>query len=210
MAKGSISKGKKAPSIHSRAARRATSPSIDTDKSLKNVQPPPKSLNQRPAVLAAHHTGGVTKKKSGRKAVLSSKARRRQLKSIDRAEAVMDRTAVKVQKSISQAKTINARKKAWDEINREAYERTERLKMSRKALAKLEEDAMVEEFYADADGNVEMDGTEGMCEASGAEAGAGAGAAAVGAAGAEGSAATGRGLAGSAHAHAAEEDEEIL
>jgi hypothetical protein len=152
----------------------------------------------------------VTKKKSGRKAVLSSKARRRQLKSIDRAEAVMDRTAVKVQKSISQAKTINARKKGWDEINREAYERTERLKMSRKALAKLEEDAMVEEFYVDADGNVEMDGTEGMGEASGAEAGAGAGAAAAGASGAEGSAATGGGLAGSAHAHAAEEDEEIL
>ncbi|KAL2266511.1 hypothetical protein VTJ83DRAFT_5863 [Remersonia thermophila] len=161
MAKGTITKGKKAPSKHSRAARRATSPGIDTDKSLKDVQPPPGSIDRRPAVLAAHHAAGVTKKaKSGRKAVLSSRARRRQLKSMDRAEAVMDRTAVKVQKSIGHAKVISARKKAWDDINREAFERTEKLKLSRKALAKLEEDAMVEAFYADEDGNVEMGGAE--------------------------------------------------
>ncbi|KAL1835860.1 hypothetical protein VTJ49DRAFT_5968 [Mycothermus thermophilus] len=150
-----------APSKHSRAARRATSPGIDTDKSLKNVQPPPDSIDRRPAVLAAHHTAGVTKKtKSGRKAVLSSRARRRQLKNMDRAEAIMDRTAVKVQKSIGRAKVIGARKKGWDDINREAFERAEKLKLSRKALAKLEEDAMVEAFFADEDGNVEMGGAE--------------------------------------------------
>ncbi|KAL1871048.1 hypothetical protein VTK73DRAFT_2283 [Phialemonium thermophilum] len=116
MGKGGISKGKKAPSVHSRSARRATSPGIDTDKSLKNVRPPPESINQRPAVLAAHHGSGVTKK-TKRKVTPSSKARRRQEKGIDRAEAVMERTAKKIQKSKGQARKIQARRKTWDEIN---------------------------------------------------------------------------------------------
>ncbi|KAL2019984.1 hypothetical protein VTK56DRAFT_8984 [Thermocarpiscus australiensis] len=161
MAKGNISKGKKAPSIHSRAARRATSPSIDTDRSLKHVRPPPESVDRRPAVLAAHHTGGVTKKaKTNRKAVMSSKARRRREKSMDRAEAIMERTAVKVQKSKGHAKVIHSRKKAWEEINREVFEQEGRPKLSKKAKAKAEEDAMVAAFYADDDGDEQMAGAD--------------------------------------------------
>ncbi|KAK4042923.1 Alb1-domain-containing protein [Parachaetomium inaequale] len=160
MAKGTITKGKKGPSLHSRAARRATSPGIDTDKSLKHVRPPQESVDRRPAVLAAHHAGGVTKKaKSGRKAVLSTRARRRQERSMDRAEAIMDRTAVKVQKSKGHAKVIFSRRKTWDEVNREAFDRDEERKLSKKAKAKMEEDAMVEAFYAD-DGDAEMEGAE--------------------------------------------------
>ncbi|KAL2151972.1 hypothetical protein VTH82DRAFT_5156 [Thermothelomyces myriococcoides] len=162
MAKGSISKGKRGPSIHSRAARRATSPSIDTDKSLKNVRPPEESIDRRPAVLAARHGGGAIKKaKSGRKAVLSSKARRRREQSMSRAEVIMDRTAVKIQKSKGHAKAIHARKKTWDEINKEAFELTEeqRKLLSKKERAKMEEDAMVEAFYAD-DGDAEMEGAD--------------------------------------------------
>ncbi|KAL2135064.1 hypothetical protein VTI74DRAFT_9880 [Chaetomium olivicolor] len=171
MAKGNISKGKRAPSLHSRAARRASSPSINTDKSLKDVRPPQESVDRRPAVLAAHHSGGVTKKaKSGRKAVLSSKARRRQEKSMDRAEAVMDRTALKVQKSKGHAKVINSRKKTWDEINKEVFGAEEQPKLSKKAKAKLEEDAMVAAFYADEDGDAEMGGADEIGEAPGAAA----------------------------------------
>jgi hypothetical protein len=110
-------------------------------------------------VLAAHHSGGVTKKaKSGRKAVLSSKARRRQEKSLGRAEAVMERTALKVQKSKGHAKVINSRKKTWEEINREVFEREERARLSKKAKTKMEEDAMVAAFYADQDGDAQMEG----------------------------------------------------
>ncbi|KAG7288990.1 hypothetical protein NEMBOFW57_005350 [Staphylotrichum longicolle] len=138
MAKPTIAKGKKGASKHSRAARRATSPSIDTDKSLKEVRVPQESVDRRPAVLAAHHAGGVTKKaKSGRKAVLSTKARRRQEKSADRAEAIMDRTSVKVQKSKGHARVIDSRKKTWDQINKEAFDREEPPKLSKKAKAKL-------------------------------------------------------------------------
>ncbi|KAI0167155.1 Alb1-domain-containing protein [Hypoxylon sp. FL1284] len=116
MAKGGIAKKKKAPSAHSRAARRATSPSIDTDKSLKNVQPPAESVDHRPSILSIHHGAGVSKKvKKGRN--MSSKARKRFEKGQDRAAAIMERTEQKVAKSKGQARTIQSRRKAWDEIN---------------------------------------------------------------------------------------------
>ncbi|OTA87643.1 hypothetical protein M434DRAFT_399381 [Hypoxylon sp. CO27-5] len=116
MAKGAITKKKKAPSIHSRAARRATSPSIDTDKSLKNAQPPAESVDHRPSVLAIHQGAGVTKKtKKSRN--MSSKARRRHEKGQDRAAAIMERTEQKVAKSKGQARTIQTRRKTWDEVN---------------------------------------------------------------------------------------------
>jgi uncharacterized protein with LGFP repeats len=119
-------------------------------------------------VLAAHHTGGVTKKaKTGRKAVLSSKARRRQEKSMDRAEAIMDRTALKVQKSNGHGKVISSRKKTWEEINKEAFDREDQPKLSKKAKAMVEEDAMVAAFYADEDGDAEMAGAGDVGEAIG-------------------------------------------
>ncbi|RYP32191.1 hypothetical protein DL767_005347 [Monosporascus sp. MG133] len=116
MAKGGISKKVRAPSKHSRSARRATSPSIDTDKSLKDVRPPTESINHRPSILAIHHGAGVSKKaKKARN--LSFKARRRQEKVQDRAAAVIERTEAKVAKSKGQARTMQTRKKTWDDIN---------------------------------------------------------------------------------------------
>lgn len=107
-----------APSLHSRAARRATSPSINTDKSLKEIRPPAESLNQRPSVLGLHQNAGVTKKsRRGRKAVLSTRARKRHEKGLERAEEIVDRTANKVAKSKRAASNIADRKKAWDDVN---------------------------------------------------------------------------------------------
>jgi len=106
-----------APSKHSRAARRATSPGIDTDKSLKKARPPSDSGSHRPSVLALRAAAGVSKKKSGRKATLSAKARRRLDKSQDRAEQVMERTALKVARSRGQARNIDDRKRGWGDIN---------------------------------------------------------------------------------------------
>ncbi|KAI3323291.1 hypothetical protein HD806DRAFT_107451 [Xylariaceae sp. AK1471] len=118
MAKGVISKKKKAPSVHSRAARRATSPSINTDKSLKNVQPPPESVDHRPSVLSIHHGAGVTKKqKKGR--TLSTRARKRHEKAQDRAAIIMERTEKKVTLSKDQSRTIQSRRKVWDAVNQE-------------------------------------------------------------------------------------------
>ncbi|RSM05660.1 hypothetical protein CEP52_006133 [Fusarium oligoseptatum] len=96
---------KRGPSIHSRAARRATSPSIDADKSLKRPQ----------------HSAGVSKK-SKRKTAMSAKARRRHEKGLEMAEAVIERTRSKVEKSKGRGRSIQLRSKAWEEINRVAAE----------------------------------------------------------------------------------------
>jgi hypothetical protein len=70
-------------------------------------------------VLAIHHGAGVTKKtKRGRKAVPSSKAKRRQEKAADKAEAILGRTGRKVERSMSQLKQIRKRRKPWDEVNK--------------------------------------------------------------------------------------------
>lgn len=110
--------------MHSRAVRRATSPGIDTDKSLKDVKPPTDTKVRRPSILAAVQGAGVTKKsKNGRKAVLSAKARRRHEKGLDRAEAVMDKKETKIVKSKDRARTVQERAKAWEEQNKKILER---------------------------------------------------------------------------------------
>ncbi|RGP81785.1 alb1 nuclear shuttling factor domain-containing [Fusarium longipes] len=114
---------KKAPSIHSRAARRATDIDIDTDKSLKDVQPPPRDAPHRPSVLAAQHSAGVTKKaKRGRKDKMSAKARQRHEKGLEMAAAIAERTQNKIEKSKGRGRNIQQRAKNWEEINKIAEE----------------------------------------------------------------------------------------
>ncbi|XWW98095.1 hypothetical protein V2A60_006091 [Cordyceps javanica] len=115
-----MAKAKSQPSKRSRAARRATSPSIDTDRSLKTAQPPPRGKpTERPSVLAVHHSAGVQKKTSQRKARVSAKARRRREKGMEMAEAVMERTSSKVQRSLHRQRAVDSRRKAWDAINKD-------------------------------------------------------------------------------------------
>ncbi|KAL0467346.1 Alb1 domain-containing protein [Neurospora intermedia] len=164
MAKGTIGKANKAAAVrkHSRAARRQTSPGIDLDKSLKAVRPPQESVNLRPTVLAAHHNSGVTKK--SKKKQLSSKARKRQEKSMDRAEAIMDRTSTKVAKSHGKARVIESRKRTWDEVNVVALAEIGKelpTKKEKKAdKEKRAEDEVVRAFYADDDEDMDKDGDE--------------------------------------------------
>jgi hypothetical protein len=101
----------------------------------------------RPNVLAARHNAGVSKKK--RKVVMSHKARRRHEKSMDRAEAIMDRTENKVKKSVGHFKVIKLRNRAWDEINREMTGAD--LLPKKKGLKDPSGDAVVAAFYADDD-----------------------------------------------------------
>ncbi|KAL6897519.1 Alb1 domain-containing protein [Trichoderma evansii] len=118
---------KAAPSRRSRAARRATSPSIDTDKSLKNATLPASSSSTaapRPSVLAARHNAGVTKKTRRGRAV-SAKGRRRQEKGLEMAEAVIERTSKKLEKSFSRARVVQSRAKKWDDINKDAQKSKE-------------------------------------------------------------------------------------
>lgn len=76
------------------------------------------SANHRPAVLGIHQNAGVSKKtKRGRKSVLSTRARARHDKGLEKAEAIVDRTATKIRKSKQSAALVETRKKGWDEIN---------------------------------------------------------------------------------------------
>ncbi|KAH6892986.1 Alb1-domain-containing protein [Thelonectria olida] len=112
---------KRGPSIHSRAARRATSPSIDTDKSLKDIKPPSRISAARPSVLAVHQSAGVQKKaKRGRKSQMSAKARRRHEKGLEMAEAVIERTSLKVEKSLGRERVVKERSKTWEDVNKKA------------------------------------------------------------------------------------------
>jgi hypothetical protein len=78
---------------------------------------------------------------------------------MDKAEAIMDRTTVKIQKSKGHARVIHGRRKTWEEVNREAFEiEEEQRKLGKKAKAKMEEDAAVEAFWEDDDGDAEMEG----------------------------------------------------
>ncbi|KAL2880924.1 hypothetical protein SGCOL_003574 [Colletotrichum sp. CLE4] len=118
MAKPGVSKKNRQPSVHSRAARRATDIDIDTDKSLKEVKAPAAATDLRPSVLNAQHNSGVSKKTKNRKAQMSAKAKERKEKAADRAEAIMGRTSEKTEKSKTKARRIQTRSKQWEDINK--------------------------------------------------------------------------------------------
>ena len=97
-----------ATSIHSRAAKRASSPSMNFDKSLTSIKPPAESSNHRPSVLSVHNGAGVTKRK-GKGKPMSRQQRRRQENRSERAEAVMDKTVKKAEKSLVKGKVVKER-----------------------------------------------------------------------------------------------------
>lgn len=97
-----------ATSIHSRAAKRASSPSLNLDKSLTSIKPPAESSNLRSSVLSVHNGAGITKRKAKGKP-MSRQQRRRQENRSERAEAVIDKTEKKVEKSLVKGKVVKER-----------------------------------------------------------------------------------------------------
>ncbi|KAF2706075.1 hypothetical protein K504DRAFT_505794 [Pleomassaria siparia CBS 279.74] len=109
---------KKQSTIHSRAARRAVSPSINLDKSVKSTtrdSSPPKTKTSTSIALGARPTG-ITKSKSKSKP-LKRQQRVRRERGLERAVDVMDKREVKVQKSVVKEKKVVERKKGWEEVN---------------------------------------------------------------------------------------------
>ncbi|KAL1956047.1 hypothetical protein VTO42DRAFT_7862 [Malbranchea cinnamomea] len=107
---GSVSK-------HSRAARRAASPSLDLDKSITTLPRVEEDVSTRSSFLAAQHNSGVSKKSKIKQKTRAQK--RRQAKGIERAEMVMDKIQIKVAKSVERGKRVKARKAAWEDLNGE-------------------------------------------------------------------------------------------
>ncbi|ESZ96540.1 hypothetical protein SBOR_3042 [Sclerotinia borealis F-4128] len=155
MGKTAPLKNKGATSVRSRAAKRASSPSIDTDKSLKNVKTPTETVYQ-PQVLSPHQGAGISKKTGGRKAQLSTKAKKRQQQGLERGEAVMDRTSTKIEKSKYRGRNVQDRAKTWEALNKKAQEALQAT-MDKENEVSEEED--MEEDQSQ--GEVEMDDTSG-------------------------------------------------
>ncbi|OCL03907.1 hypothetical protein AOQ84DRAFT_442390 [Glonium stellatum] len=112
---------KKATTPHSRAARRAASPSLNLDKSLKTLPRPSSPTTSKPTpkphVLAAQPTGIA--KRNPKSKPLKRQQRLRQIKGMERAADVMEKLEVKMQKSVGREKRVRERRKAWDELNGE-------------------------------------------------------------------------------------------
>jgi len=129
-----LRKTKASNSIRSRAARRATSPSLNVEKSLLNI-PAPEDVDSIPLTAKEKLDKAISEismrapgqepgrgyagvgKKSKRGTKLTSKQRRRREKGTVMAERVASRFEKKVQESVGRSKVAVSRKGAWDELN---------------------------------------------------------------------------------------------
>lgn len=107
--------------MHSRAARRAASPSIDLDKKLKQTTrdsaSPSRPSQVKPHALAAQNAGIQKKAKKGN---MTRAQRLRHQKGLERAADILDKRQVKVVKSLGKEKNIKERSKGWEDVNGES------------------------------------------------------------------------------------------
>lgn len=131
----------------SRAARRATSPSLNTDKSITDA---PRASDATP-VLKPYHGAGIQKKT--KKKQLSHAQRMRHEKGLARAEAVQAQLEVKVEEAKSRLKKRQSRRALWDDVNGASKEETRKaIKAPGRFGALDDEDDMkdnIEPFYGD-------------------------------------------------------------
>jgi hypothetical protein len=106
--------------VHSRAARRAASPSIDLDKTLKKTTrdstSPSRPSQAKPHALAAQNAGIQKKTKKGN---MTRAQRLRHQKGLERAEDILAKRQVNVVKSLRKMDTIKERAKMWEDVNGE-------------------------------------------------------------------------------------------
>jgi hypothetical protein len=92
--------------VHSRAARRAGSPTIDVGK----VPATPAKPTYTPHVTSS---GGIRKKKIS----LTRNQKLRRIKGVEKADVVAARTEIKKEKSLSKLRTVKDRAKDWQDVN---------------------------------------------------------------------------------------------
>ncbi|KAI8932043.1 hypothetical protein NX059_010936 [Plenodomus lindquistii] len=150
---------KRQVTVHSRAARRAASPSLNLDKSVKapahttrDSASPSRPSNANPHALAAKDAGIIKKQKKGK---LTRAQRLRQQQALDRAAENMDKLEAKRNKSFVKAKTITERAKGWEDVNGDGS-KVVRKKEKKDADAGLEDAGgwVVDEDMDEAEANV--------------------------------------------------------
>lgn len=103
----------------SRAAKRASSPSLNLDKTLTEVS---RASDATPVLgVRPHASNGIQKSKKKAKP-LKRGQRARQEKGLARAEAVLDQLEKKKAVSQVKVKKVRSRRALWEEINDEAIE----------------------------------------------------------------------------------------
>jgi hypothetical protein len=107
--------------IHSRAARRAESPSLNLDKSAqkpahttRDSASPSRPSKANPHALAAKDAGIQKKQKKGN---MTRAQRVRYQKGLERAEENMDKLELKRMKSVGKVTVVKERAKGWEDVN---------------------------------------------------------------------------------------------
>ncbi|RMZ90375.1 hypothetical protein DV736_g2417, partial [Chaetothyriales sp. CBS 134916] len=131
MAKTAKSKGNVGTNPRSRAAKRASSPSLNTDKSLKEVD-----RADTGAILHLRHNAAGAIGKRQKTAPMKRGQRARQERALARAETVMDQLENKVEGARSRVKKRKDRRAQWEEVNAASVE--ERRKAPQSAFDVLE------------------------------------------------------------------------
>ncbi|USP81962.1 uncharacterized protein yc1106_09236 [Curvularia clavata] len=115
---------KRQVTVHSRAARRAASPSLDLPKSAqkpahttRDSASPSRPSSINPHALAAKDAGIQKRQKKGTN--MTRAQRLRHQKGLERAEENMDKLANKRLKSMGKGRKITERSKGWEDINGE-------------------------------------------------------------------------------------------
>ena len=108
-------------SQHSRAARRAASPSLNLDKSLKPATSTstttPKRSSPAPATLASQtltQFAGIHKKQKKGANNMTRAQRLRHQRGLEKAAEVLDKRQVKVVKSLGKEKVVKERSRMWE------------------------------------------------------------------------------------------------
>jgi hypothetical protein len=127
--------------VHSRAARRAASPSIDLDKTLRKTTrdstSPSRPSNAKPHALAAQNAGIQKKQKKG---TMTRAQRLRHQKGLERAGEILDKRQVKVVKSIGKQENIKNRAQGWEDVNGDGKKKKKKTKTVDEAEAAEEAD----------------------------------------------------------------------
>ncbi|TKX21003.1 hypothetical protein C1H76_6854 [Elsinoe australis] len=133
MAKVAKSKKTREVSSHSRAARRAASPSLDVDKSILDIKAPEKDTN----VSYGGAYAGISKKKKSKP--LTRQQRLRQEKGMERASNNLDKLSKKVADSQFREKKVKNRNAAWEELNEKVATKTGATGLRNKGEVDVEE-----------------------------------------------------------------------
>ncbi|KAG9191269.1 hypothetical protein G6011_09357 [Alternaria panax] len=166
-------KVKKRPvTIHSRAARRAASPSLNLDKSAqkpanttRDSASPSRPSQANPHALKAKDAGIQKKQKNATKMTRAQWLRYQ--KGLERAEENMDKLEKKRAKSVGKSKKIVERAKGWEDVNGDGTKKSkkqvalEQLEAEEKRKERewvSDEDMDVEEETAAAEGGAEVKG----------------------------------------------------